>query len=264
MTTSTTETLLEGVSLSKRYGGVQAVRDVSFRLNAGEVIGLVGPNGAGKTTLVDLIDGAQRSDEGRLLLQGRRLAGPPSRRARAGLARTFQQPQLALELTVRENILLGAAASRLADIRGMVTGLVSGMLRPGGGALNTTVERVADSLGIGDITRRCRDLTLGEQRLIEVARAVAQSPSVLLLDEPFAGSDAQGVEAIADAIRAVAAQGHGVVLVDHNVDIVTSIVDSILLLNHGAVAFDGDPQSCLQSHEMQEVYFGTGGEYIDA
>ncbi len=263
MTTSQRQVLLEAVELSKRYGGVRAVQDVSFRLGAGEVVGLVGPNGAGKTTLVDLIDGAQRADGGRLSLGGRRLAGPPSRRARSGLARTFQHPQLAPELTVGQNILLGAAAPRLAGASRLALGFLAGMARPGAGSLSATVEAVSESLGIGDPERRCRDLTLGERRLVEVARALAQRPSVLLLDEPFAGSDSGGVEAIRQAITGVASGGRGVILVDHNVDIVTSVADRIVLLDKGTVAFDGDPTACLQSSEMQEVYFGSAGEYVD-
>lgn len=256
--------LLEGTGLGKSYGGVRAVDDVSLRLSEGEVLGLIGPNGAGKTTLVDLLDGAQPADRGALSIRGRKLTGPPSRRARAGLARTFQHPHLALDLTVRENVLLGAAAPKLAGIGGLVAGLVAGALRPAGARFDAVLHRVADALDLGDLGRRCGDLTLGEQRLVEVARALAQEPSVLLLDEPFAGADSGGIAAISEAIRAVRAQGCGIILVDHNVDIVASLVDRIMLLRSGAVVFDGDPDECLASPEMQDVYFGTGGENVVA
>jgi branched-chain amino acid transport system ATP-binding protein len=256
--------LLEGTGLGKSYGGVRAVDDVSLRLSAGEVLGLIGPNGAGKTTLVDLLDGAQPADGGTLAIRGRRLTGPPSRRARAGLARTFQHPHLALDLTVRENVLLGAAARGLAGARGLLGGLVAGAFRPSGSRYDGTLHRVAQALDLGDLGRRCGDLTLGEQRLVEVARALAQEPSVLLLDEPFAGADAAGVAAISAAVRAVREQGCGIILVDHNVDIVASLVDRIMLLRFGSVVFDGDPAECMASPEMQDVYFGTGGESVDA
>lgn len=260
----TQTTLLEGNGLGKSFGGVHAVDDVSLRLSGGEVLGLIGPNGAGKTTLVDLLDGAQPTDRGTLTIRGRKLTGPPSRRARAGLARTFQHPHLALDLTVRENILLGAAAPRLAGIGGLLRGVVAGAFRPAGSRFDGTLHRVAAALELGDLSRRCGDLTLGEQRLVEVARALAQEPSVLLLDEPFAGADSIGIAAISEAVRTVRGEGCGIILVDHNVDIVASLVDRIMLLRSGAVVFDGDPAECLASPEMQDVYFGTGGENVVA
>jgi branched-chain amino acid transport system ATP-binding protein len=254
--------LLEGRRLVKRYGGVVAVDGADIVLDAGEILGLVGPNGAGKTTLVDLVSGAQGADGGTLRLAGRPLGGTPSRRARAGLARTFQYPQLALDLTVRQNLALGRTARRAGSPLAMVGLAVAGALGVGGLAApaddDTAVESVAADAHLGDLDRRCRDLSLGEQRLVEVARALIQDPLVMLLDEPFAGADANGVAGVSEAIRAVAARGHGVILVDHNVDLVASLVDRIMLLDRGRVVFDGDPGACLRSEEMQQVYFGTG------
>jgi branched-chain amino acid transport system ATP-binding protein len=244
--------------LSKRYGAVQAVRNVSFELRAGEVLGLVGPNGAGKTTLVDLVGGEQRPDSGVALLRGRRLAGPPSRRARRnGLARTFQHPQVALDLTVRENILVGATAARMGSVPDLVGALFSGFARPGTEHLDAEVARIAGEVGLPDVHRRCSQLTLGQLRLVEVARALALRPAVVLLDEPFAGGDAGGVAGVSAAIRHIAASGCGVILVDHNVDIVARLVDRIVLLNFGVAVFDGSPAECLASVEMQDVYFGA-------
>src|SRR5262249_47350521 len=146
-----------------------------------------------KTTLVDLISGAQPATAGELTLRGARLSGPASRRARAGLARTFQYPQLALDLPVRDNLLLGRAARRHASLGRMVAGVGRGVPRPRTAAEGRAVEARAEEL----FTQR-RDgmggaLTLGEQRLVEVGGARGQDPLVLLLDEPFAGSDAHGV-----------------------------------------------------------------------
>jgi branched-chain amino acid transport system ATP-binding protein len=251
--------LLEGRGLVKRYGGVVAVDEADIVLSAGEILGLVGPNGAGKTTLVDLVSGAQSSDAGTLTLAGRSLGGTLSRRARAGLSRTFQYPQLALDLTVRQNLALGRMARRAASPVGMVRLALAGVV--GTGARDRedadAVESIAREARVGDIDRRCGDLTLGEQRLAEVARALIQDPLVMLLDEPFAGADANGVAGISEAIRAVRDSGHGVILVDHNVDLVASLVDRIMLLDQGRVVFDGDPGECLRSEEMQRVYFGT-------
>ena len=253
------EKLLEGTGLVKRYGGVLAVDRADIHLAPGEILGLVGPNGAGKTTLVDMISGAQGADEGSLLLAGERLTGPPSRRARSGLARTFQYPQLALDLTVRDNLAVGRIGPRTATVWQMVAGALKGMIRIGSDADDRALAEIVAEVRVEGLDRPCRDLSLGEQRLTEVARAVAQDPLVMLLDEPFAGSDARGVAGISEAIRTVKARGHAVLLVDHNVDLVASLVDRIMLLDRGRVVFDGDPTECLASSEMQQVYFGSGG-----
>ena len=254
------DVLLAGRGLTKRYGGVVALHDVSVELRAGEILGLVGPNGAGKTTLVDLISGAQTATAGELTLRGARLSGPASRRARAGLARTFQYPQLALDLSVRDNLLLGRAARRHQNLWRMAAGTVLGALRPVLPADVEAVDAVAAELGLSDLDREAGDLTLGEQRLVEVGRALGQDPLVMLLDEPFAGSDAGGVAGIIDVIHTVQRRGHAVILVDHNVDLVARLVDRIMLLDRGRAAFDGDPRECLASPQMQEVYFGVTAE----
>ena len=255
------DVILECRGVNKAYGAVRAVSDVSLELRAGEVLGLVGPNGAGKTTLVDLIGGEQRPDSGAITALGRPLAGAPSRRARVnGLARTFQHPQVALDLTARENMLVGLAGPSLATLSGQLRELAAGIVGAGSrierDAARGEVERVAAALGLKDIERECRELTLGELRLVEVGRALLTRPALMLLDEPFAGSDAHGVAGIRSAIAEILRNGCGVILVDHNVDIVASLAHRIALLNLGSKVFDGDPKACLASPEMQAVYFG--------
>ena len=257
------QTLLVGRNLTKRYGGVTALDGVSFELAAGEILGLVGPNGAGKTTLVDLISGAQPATSGELTLQGARLYGPASRRAQLGLARTFQYPQLAHDLSARDNMLLGRTARRHSSILAMVGSALAGMVRPHSTDDSAALDSIAAELGIERGDRLAGDLTLGEQRLVEVGRALAQDPLVLLLDEPFAGSDAHGVAGIVEVIRTVQRRGHGVILVDHNVDLVASLVDRILLLDRGRSVFVGGPKECLANPEMHRVYLG-GVEADDA
>ncbi len=252
--------LLVGHGLTKRYGGVVALDDVPLRLGGGEILGLVGPNGAGKTTLVDLISGAQAATAGTLTLQGNRLAGPASKRARAGLARTFQYPQLALELSVRDNLLLGRAARRMPNPWRMALAAAVGILRPSMADDEAAVTAIAGELSLSRLDREAGDLTLGEQRLVEVGRALGSDPLVMLLDEPFAGSDAAGVAGIIDVIRTVQRRGHAVILVDHNVDLVAGLVDRIMLLDRGRAVFDGDPRECLASPQMQQVYFGVADE----
>lgn len=253
-----TQIILDCREVSKAFGAVRAVNAVSLNLHAGEVLGLVGPNGAGKTTLVDLIGGEQRPDSGSIQASGSLLTGSPSRRARVnGLARTFQHPQVAPDMTARENMLVGLAARSMGTLGGMLRQMVRGMVRGGDAQLQREVERVAESLGLQDIDRACMELTLGELRLLEVGRALLTRPALMLLDEPFAGSDARGVAGIRTAIDEILKTGCGVILVDHNVDIVASLAHRIALLNLGAKAFDGSPAECLSSAEMQAVYFGT-------
>lgn len=249
--------LLEATGVSKSYGGIKALEDVSISVGPGEILGLVGPNGAGKTTLVDMITGHQIMDRGTITLQGSPLSGAPAVRARKGLGRTFQHPHLALELTVEENLLVGAAARRFDSAWSMTLGVITDGILHRKQELER-VHAVAEELGVPDLNELTANLSLGEQRLVEVARALAQNPKMMLLDEPFAGADAHSIEGIIDAIHKVQSRGHGVVLVDHNVDLLTSLADRVVLLAQGKVVFEGTPEACLASEEMQQVYFGTG------
>jgi branched-chain amino acid transport system ATP-binding protein len=253
-----TEVLLRCRGLSKSYGGVNAVTNADLEVRAGEIVGLVGPNGAGKTTLVDLIVGTQPADKGELTLAGKKLTGSPAKRGRAGLARTFQHPQLALELSVWDNLLVGAAGQELGTLPKLLGGMARGLVTPKAPiAVRERVRQIADELGVSGLDRSCADLTLGEMRLVEVARAILRQPSLVLLDEPFAGSDAHGVQSITKILRNLAKRGVGVLVVDHNVDIIAALVDRIVLMDQGRVLFDGDPAECMSSPQMQAVYFGT-------
>jgi len=250
--------LLECKGLNKRYGGVRAVVDASLTLMEGHILGLVGPNGAGKTTLVDLICGVQRADSGEIRVLGQRLAGSPSQRAQKGrLARTFQHPLLANELTVRENITVGLCASAFSGIPAVARSLLAGLVDPRRPSQSRRVDETCEQLGIRELDRECSELTLGEMRLVEVARALMQDPAILLLDEPFAGSDAAGVHGLSQSLQHILGRGCGVILVDHNVDIVASLVERIVLMDQGAIVFDGPSEECLSSGQMREVYFGT-------
>lgn len=249
------KTILNVSGASKHYGGVRALTDVDVAVHAGEVLGLVGPNGAGKTTLVDIITGTQQGDGGRVELAGKPLRGSAANRARLGLARTFQHPLVPSELSILEAIVSGITAHRLRSRFRIIMNMFAGMVS-GAGAEYGAAAALAHEFGLRDIDRLCGDVTLGELRLIEVTRAVGQDPVVLLLDEPFAGADIMGIEAITTGIRRVKDRGHSIILVDHNVDLVASLADRIVMLDQGTVAFDGDPQECLASEEMKAVYFG--------
>jgi branched-chain amino acid transport system ATP-binding protein len=256
---ATGEVLLHCRDVNKSYGGVKAVRGVGLDVHAGEILGLVGPNGAGKTTLVDVITGQQRADSGDISIHGIPLRGLPSKRSRkAGFARTFQHPQLALDLTVRENILIGAVATSMRSPLHILGSAFRGAISPHTERIDHRIESLAEELHLGSVKRICADLTLGEQRLVEVVRALIRNPTVLLLDEPFAGGDVLGVAGMTHALERIVERGCGILVVDHNVDIVASLVHRIVLMDRGAVVFDGDPTECLRSEAMREVYFGVG------
>lgn len=247
--------LLSVSGVTKHYGGVTAVDDVGFDLEAGRVLGLVGPNGAGKTTLVDCIVGTVVPSAGTVEVAGRPLPAGPAARARAGLGRTFQHPQLALDLTPVENIVPGIVGRSIgsygASLLALVRGL-AGMPR----SVREKATAVAEEYGVTTEPVPTGSLGLGSQRLVEIARAMAAEPRVLLLDEPFAGSDTAGIATISHAIARVRDSARSVVLVDHNVDLIAELADSVVLLADGAMAFTGSPKECMRSAQMQSVYFG--------
>lgn len=251
-----TSNLLSVSGVTKRYGGVTAVDDVSLDLPAGRVLGLVGPNGAGKTTLVDCIVGTQAATAGTVLVDDRSPGAGPTARAQAGLARTFQHPQLALELSPVENIVPGLVGQQISSYSRSFIAMLRGLAGTPRAILREAAA-LATEYGVTTDPVPTGDLSLGAQRLVEIARAMAARPKVLLLDEPFAGSDPDGIAAISHAIHQVRDSGRSVVLVDHNVDLIADLSDTVVLLAEGRVSFRGDPVECMGSAEMQAVYFGT-------
>jgi branched-chain amino acid transport system ATP-binding protein len=244
------------VGVSKRFGGVEALTDVSLSVARGEILGLLGANGAGKTTLVDILGGEQSANAGDVLLDGDALSGPPHARARRGLARTFQHPKLAPDLTILENVAVGLAvkalATRRATLRTILSAVVTGHSR-----FRDPAIAACESVGLHDVDRPASLLSFGEIRLVEVARALIQQPGVLLLDEPFPGLEDDGVVMLAAAIRRAVEPGRSVVLVDHNLSIVAGLVDRVVLLVRGRVAFSGSVEECFASVTFQEEYVGA-------
>jgi branched-chain amino acid transport system ATP-binding protein len=247
---------LQVSGIHKHFGGVQALRCVSFEVAAGEILGLIGANGAGKTTLLDIIGGEQTSDQGTILLHGTRLTGPPHRRSRAGLARTFQHPRINLDLTIFENVAVGLAVREMAStwkaialpLRAMLTGQTPA---------RHLVEQACGEVGLTEIDRPSRSLSFGEMRLLEVARAVIQKPAIILLDEPFPGLDDEGATMLVQALRRLAASGQAIVIVDHNVVIVEALVQRVVLLARGEVVFVGPTQACVRSQAFRQEYVGS-------
>jgi branched-chain amino acid transport system ATP-binding protein len=250
-----TTPVLAVAGISKRFGGVQALHDVSFSVGSGEIIGLLGANGAGKTTLVDILGGEQTEDEGTVLLRGRPLSGLPHVRARLGLARTFQHPKFAPDLTILENVAVGLSVEMLASPWRTIRTIASSVLM-GRERYRAPAEAACASVGLDDIDRPASLLSFGEIRLLEVARALIQQPDLLILDEPFPGLEDDGVTMVVTAVRQAVEQGLTVVLVDHNLSIVTELVERVVLLVRGRVAFSGSADECFASATFHEEYVG--------
>ncbi|MFE1952522.1 ABC transporter ATP-binding protein [Streptomyces sp. NPDC059524] len=228
----------EGVGV--RFGGVRALDGVGLRLAAGEVCGLIGPNGAGKTTLFDVLSGIRRPDAGRVLLDGAEVTRrSPVWRARHGMRRTFQRRQLFGQLTVADNLLVAQESRR----GGADAGRAAELLRACGlEALSGTYAGT---------------LPVGQARMVELARAAADRPRVLLLDEPASGMTADERERLAAVVRALAADGCAVLLVEHNVAFVMELCSRVVVLDLGRVLAEGTPAEVRADARVREAYLGT-------
>jgi branched-chain amino acid transport system ATP-binding protein len=246
--------------VSKAYGGVTALQEVSFELFRDEILGIVGPNGAGKTTLIDVLTGIQRGDSGEVLLEGRRLEGGASERALAGLSRTFQHPQLSGELTVGENVGLGLL--RLQAPRswtGMALQMLGSMLPPfrSERGLNDQIAvETGRKIGLENLGAEMASTSFGTEKLAEVGRALISRPSVLLMDEPFAGLGKAEIDCILDAVERWRQNALGMIIVDHNIDLLSAICDRLLVLDSGIVIACGPPGEVFSNPEVQKAYFG--------
>jgi ABC-type branched-subunit amino acid transport system ATPase component len=230
---------------------------VGFSISAGEVFAIIGPNGAGKTTLLNLMTGIDRPPPGTVRLEGRDVAGWPAwRTTRAGIGRTLQSPGLFDDLTVRDNIVVAV------DAAGQESFLASLLALRGLRRREVRAEEVAgelvDRLGLGpDVDRPARGLPFGRQRLVEIARALATGPKVLMLDEPAAGLSRSEVQALAGVLSGLRELGTTVCLVEHNMALVMAISDRILVLDHGQVLFSGTPREVRSHPEVIAAYLGS-------
>ncbi|TWD75093.1 amino acid/amide ABC transporter ATP-binding protein 1 (HAAT family) [Kribbella amoyensis] len=230
---------LEVRGLVKRFAGVTALAGVDLRAGRREILGLVGPNGSGKTTLMNCISGVHRLDEGQVLLQGEEISGRPSRaRARQGICRTFQNLKLFGELTVWENVQVGANAV--------------------GGRGARPVPDWLDLLRLGPVADAVvRSLPYGYQRRVELARALAGAPEVLLLDEPAAGLNDEETAELRELVLTVRAEvGCAIVIIDHDMDLVTGVSDRVQVLDEGRTLFEGDPRAAFTEQAVVDAYLG--------
>ncbi|MFF7736582.1 ATP-binding cassette domain-containing protein [Streptomyces sp. NPDC007984] len=245
--------LLATEELTVRYGGVLAVDKVSLRVPRGRVVGLIGPNGAGKTSFVDAVTGFTPST-GELRLRGRPASGWPAHlRAQAGLARTWQSLELFQDLTVGQNVQV--AARRLG-----IGSLLSDMVRPGRKPVEPKVPAALERAGLLDaVDKYPGELSLGQRKLLGVARALAAGPDVLLMDEPAAGLDSDESMALGQRIRAIAAAGTGVLLIDHDMGLVLKVCDEVHVLEFGSLIAHGTPGEIRRNDEVVAAYLGSHG-----
>ncbi len=248
--------VLEARGVSVSFGGVHALVDVDLRLEPGQLLGLIGPNGAGKTTFIDAITGFVRY-RGSVLLDGRDLAGKaPHERARLGLARTWQSVELFDDLTVRENVAVAAEPSAFRALRDVVS-------RPAG-----RIDRAEEALGVFGLEEHGdampSELSQGDRKLVGVARAYAATPRLLCLDEPAAGLDAVESEALGRHLREIVDRGTAMLLVDHDMGLVLSISDYVVVLEFGEVIAHGAPEVVRGDPNVITAYLGKAGAEVTA
>jgi branched-chain amino acid transport system ATP-binding protein len=249
--------LLRVHRLSRHFGGLIAVDDVSFDVTAGTVRAIIGPNGAGKTTLLDLMTGFTAPDSGHVEFNGRDITGIQPRRLPAlGLARTFQSARLVGELTVRQNVMLGAY--RFTRARFLSDGLRLPRTRREERALAVRADELLHFLELQRFADTpAASLPAGAQRLVEVARGLATGPILLLLDEPAAGLDDTETRELAAALRAVRAGGISLVVIEHNIELVMTVSDRVTVLDAGKVIAEGTPQEIQVNPAVIEAYLGA-------
>ena len=249
------EVVLDVRDARKEFGGLVAVNDVSFQVKAGEILGLIGPNGAGKSTTFNLVTGVLPATRGQVTLLGKRIDSLSSRRiARLGVARTFQHVKMIPGMTVLENVALGA------HLRGR-HGVPAAMLRLDRAEerrLMKEAERQLQRIGIGELMHeQAGNLALGQQRLMEIARALAADPILLLLDEPAAGLRLKEKESLADVMRQLRGEGLSILLVEHDMDLVMGLVDRVVVMEFGTKLIEGTPEVVQASPAVRAAYLGT-------
>jgi ABC-type branched-subunit amino acid transport system ATPase component len=244
--------ILKVDNLCKNFGGVQAVNGLNFEINEGEIFGLIGPNGSGKSTTINVICGLYRPSEGSIFLDGKKINGlKPNQCVDMGISRTFQNIRLFGDLTVWQNIWVAWKDDRNSQ---------PSWFNNWFGKSTTRDELISELLSFSGLETRANDLannlSFGEQRRLELARAVASKPKLIFLDEPAAGMNKEEVKELRDRIFRLRDLGITIFLVEHVMDLVMNVSNRITVLNFGKVIAEGDPESVQNDKSVQEAYFG--------
>ena len=226
--------------LTKRYGGVTANDGISFDLREGEILGVIGPNGAGKSTLFDLLTGFQKPDSGTVFLDGRDVTGiRPDRISRKGVGRTFQKLKPFPDLTLLENVMVGALAPRIHEAR----------------------DRALEAIAFVDLLEKrysfARELSTGQRKRLELARALAIQPRLLLMDEVTGGVDQKTIPGLIDLVLALRARGITILTIEHNMRVMMEVSDRILALQFGKRIAFGPPEAVRKDPQVVDAYLGT-------
>jgi branched-chain amino acid transport system permease protein len=235
------DVVLEVRNLSRAFGGLKAVQDVSFKLRRNEILGIIGPNGAGKTTVFNLLNGFLRPDQGEVLIDGRNMSGrKPHELCEAGIGRTFQIMRPFLRMSISDNVVVGAYVRAGTDTE----------------AKQLAAEAIG-RVGLSDISDRIAgELTTKELRLMELARALAGQPRILLLDETLAGLGHDEANEVVAVIQRLARDGMTIAIIEHTMQAMVRLVDSFLVLDHGAVIVEGEPEAVTRDSRVIEAYLG--------